>query len=326
MESYLVYLISRFAISSVRLLPRSVAIRALDAFASLTYRLDAFHRHITHVNLTIAFPELSAREHDEIARKSFQNTARNLLEVSQMPRLTRENIRELVRYDPQFGLNNFERARARQGGVLYLTGHFSAWELLPTAHALYGYPLSFITRPLDNAPLEAYLRRIRELAGNQVIYKRDSVRHILEKLKTGGAVGILMDQNTSLQEGIFVDLFGLPAATSTSIALLALRTEASVLPGYLSPRSGGRYTIKFLPPVDLIHTGDTNRDVALNTQQFNRILEGIIREQPETWLWGHRRWSHQPEATPDLYRLSLDELRALLARRPRKAPAAESHC
>lgn len=321
----MVYLISRFAMSSVQLLPRSVAIHTLDALASLAYRLDAFHRHIARVNLTIAFPELSAREHDEIAKKSFQNTARNLLEVGRMPRLTRKNIGALVRYDPQYGLNNLERARARQKGVLYLTGHFSAWELLPTAHALHGYPLSFVTRPLDNAPLENYLHKVRELAGNRVIYKRNSVRHILAELKTGGAVGILMDQNTSLQEGIFVDLFGLPAATSTSVALLALRTEATVLPGYLAPRPSGRYTIKFLSPVDLIRSSDTNRDVALNTQLFNRILEGIIREQPEAWLWGHRRWHCQPEGFPDLYRLSHDELRTFLARSPSKAPATENH-
>jgi KDO2-lipid IV(A) lauroyltransferase len=324
LKSYLIYLISRFAMTSVRLLPRPTAIRALNVLASLTYRLDALHRHIARINLTIAFPELSTREHDEIARKSFQNTARNLLEVSRMHRLTPENIGELVQYDPQLGLNNFERARARQKGILYLTGHFSAWELLPTAHALYGHPLSFVTRPLDNAPLETYLHRIRELAGNKVIYKRDSARPILEELKTGGSVGILMDQNTSLQEGIFADLFGLSAATSTSIALLALRTEASVLPGYLTPRPDGRYTIKFLVPVDLIRTGDTNRDVALNTREFNRILEDIIREQPETWLWGHRRWSYQPDATPDLYRLSLDDLRNFLKRRRSKEPTAES--
>lgn len=235
MESYLVYLISRLTLSAVRLLPREGAIRVLDALASLAYRLDSFHRRIARVNLVIAFPDLSEREHDEIARKSFQNTARNLLEVSRMPRLTRETIGNVVQYDPEFGLNNFEMARARGKGILYLTGHFSAWELLPTAHALHGYPLSFVTRPLDNVPLERYLIKIRQAAGNQVIYKRNSARHILEKLKAGGAVGILMDQNTSLNEGVLADLFGLPAATSTSIALLALRTEAPVLPGYLSP-------------------------------------------------------------------------------------------
>ncbi len=319
MESYLVYLVARLALGAARCLPRSQAIRILNILASLTYRLDSFHRHIARTNLTIAFPELTVSEHDDIARRSFQNTARNLLEVSQMQRLNQENIGRLVEYDTQFGLNNFEAARSLHRGIIYLTGHFSAWELLPTAHALHGHPLSFVTRPLDNEPFERYLIKVRELAGNRVIYKKHSARHILEKLKNDGAVGILMDQNTSLQEGIFADLFGLPAATSTSIALLALRTEAAVLPGYLSPRPEGRYAIKFLPPVDLVDTGETNRDVALNTQKFNKILEGIIREQPGTWLWGHRRWRYQPEGAPDLYRLSTDELRAFCASRARKA-------
>ena len=286
----------------------------LDFLASLAYRLDAVHRHIARVNLTIAFPTLSAREHDEIARQSFQSSARNLLEVSHMPGLTSDNIRTLVEYDPQLGLNNYEIARRRGKGILYLTGHFSAWELLPKAHALYGYPLSFVTRPLDNAPLERYLFNIRQTAGNRVIYKKNSARQILERLKTAGEVGILMDQNTTLQEGIFVDFFGLPAATSTSIALLALRTEAAVLPGYLTPKPDGRYTVKFLPPVDLSRTGDTNRDIAVNTHRLNGILEGIIREQPGTWLWGHKRWKNQPEGRPDLYRLSEQELRAFLAK------------
>lgn len=312
MGSYILYLVSRLALGSVRHMRRSHAIRLLDFLATLTFRLDPTHRHNARVNLTIAFPELSGREHEEIARQSFQSSARNFLEVSRMPGLTSENIASLVRYDPEFGLRNYETARSRGKGILYLTGHFSAWELLPKAHALYGYPLSFVTRPLDNAPLERYLFSVRQTAGNRVIYKRNSARQILEVLKTAGAVGILMDQNTSLQEGIFVDFFGLPAATSTSIALLALRTEAPVLPGYLAPESGGRYTVKFLPPVDLSRTGDTARDIAFNTRRLNAILEGIIRDQPGTWLWGHRRWKNQPAGCPDLYGLSELELRAYL--------------
>ena len=106
---------------------------------------------------------------------------------------------------------------------------------------------------------------------------------------------------------------GLPAATSTGLALLALRTDAAVLPGYISPRPNGRYWIKFLPPVPLIRTGDSSHDVACNTRVFNQILEGIIREQPDIWLWGHRRWKNQPEGVPDFYRLSLPNLRKYLA-------------
>jgi KDO2-lipid IV(A) lauroyltransferase len=320
LESYLLYLIARLTMSAIRVTPRSGAIRILNSLASMTFRLDRVHQRIAHVNLTIAFPELSTSEHERIARESFKSTARNLLEVSRMPGLNRQQILKLAPYDPEFGMNNYERARALGKGILFLTGHFSAWELLPTAHALHGHPLSFLTRPLDNAPLERYLHRVRESAGNTVIYKKNSARHILAKLKAGGAVGILMDQNTFLQEGVFADFFGLPAATSTSVALLALRTDAPVIPGYLAPKPGGTYAIKFLPPVDLIRTGDTTRDVALNTQVFNQILEGIIREQPETWLWGHMRWKYQPEGTPDLYNLSTSALRAFLSKRAKKQP------
>jgi len=313
LESYIVYLMARFALSSVRLLPRAGAIRVLNILASLGYWLDPFHRSTCLVNLRIAFPEFSIQRHHDIARKSFQSTARNLLEVSHLCSLTHAGIGDLVTYDEDFGLNNYEQAAARGKGILYLTGHFSAWELLPTAHALHGYPLSFVTRPLDNAPLEAYLHKARESAGNHVIYKKHSMRMMLETLKAGGAVGILMDQNTNPQEGIFADFFGFPALTSTSVALLALRTDATVLPGYLSPRQEGRYSIKFLSPVELIRTGDTARDIAVNTRKFNEILEDIIREQPETWLWGHRRWSYHPPGSPDLYLLSPDELAALVA-------------
>jgi KDO2-lipid IV(A) lauroyltransferase len=314
LESYLLYLTFRMALHSIGSIPRAAAIRVLDALAALAFRLDSFHRHVAVVNLTIAFPELSSAEHYRIALRSFQNTARNLLEISRMARLTRENIGTLVRYDPEFGLNQYERARALGKGILFLTGHFSAWELLPAAHALHGHPLSFVTRPLDNIPIEKYLIRIREMAGNRVIHKKNSIRSILTRLKSGEDVGILMDQNTFLSEGVFADFFGIPAATSSSVALLALRTESPVIPGYLTPQSAGRYAIKFLPPVELCRSGDTVRDVQANTRIFNRILEGIVREQPDAWLWGHMRWRYRPEGEPDLYRLSPRDLRAYLSR------------
>jgi KDO2-lipid IV(A) lauroyltransferase len=286
-----------------------VGIALIRLLAACVYCLDSRHRHIAAVNLRIAFPDLSDRERCRIARRSFQNTALNLLEISRLSSLTGATISSLVGYDPEFGLENYKAALARGKGILYLTGHFSSWELLPAAHALHGYPLSFITRPLDNGPLERYLLKIRESKGNEVINKKDSARQILKNLKSGGTAGILMDQNASLQEGMFVDFFGIPAATTTSVALFALRTDASVLPGYLTPMRRGRYSIKFLPPVNVIRTGDRQRDLEANTRQFNEIIERIVREQPESWLWGHKRWKNQPPGNPqDLYRLSAREL------------------
>ncbi len=296
-----------------RILPRSLGVAIIKAVAACAYWLDAKHRHIARVNLKIAFPALSDKERSRIARASFQNAAMNLLEVSRLPSLTQTNIASLVEYDSKYGLDNYRAAYAKGKGILYLTGHFSSWELLPTAHALHGYPLSFITRPLDNLPLERYLLQIREAKGNQVISKKNSAGMILRALKSGRSVGILMDQNTSLQEGMFVDFFGLPAATSASMALLALRTNAPILPGYLTPLQRGRYKIKFLPPIEVIRTGNRNRDLQVNTRKLNEVLEGIIREQPESWLWGHKRWKYQPQGNPpDLYRLPRLELSKFL--------------
>jgi Kdo2-lipid IVA lauroyltransferase/acyltransferase len=283
--------------------------------ASCVYYLDLKHKHIARVNLRIAFPELSDRERNRIALKSFQNAGMNLLEVSRLASLSPASISSLVEYDAVQGLENYQAACAKGKGILYLTGHFSSWELLPTAHALHGHPLSFITRPLDNALLERYLLKIRESKGNQVIYKKNSARQILRTLNSGGAAGILMDQNTSLQEGMFADFFGIPAATTTSVALFALRTDAPVLPGYLTPIRDGRYTIKFLTPMEVIRTGDMSHDLELNTRRFNQVLEKIIREQPETWLWGHKRWKYQPAGNPpNLYSLSSKELSDFLER------------
>jgi Kdo2-lipid IVA lauroyltransferase/acyltransferase len=300
----------------MRILPRSAGIFITRVMAGAAYRLDRRHRHIAAVNLKIAFPDLPESRRMEIARKSLQNTALNLLEISRIPLLNRKNISSLVEYDPDSGLDNFQAARSKGKGILYLTGHFSAWELLPAAHALYGYPLSFITRPLDNGKLDRYLQRLRESVGNKVINKKNALRPVLKNLKKNGCVGILMDQNTSLQEGIFSEFFGLPAATTTGLALLALRTDAPILPGYLTPMSNGRYRIKFLEPVEVTRTGDRNRDMEINTRKLNEVLERIIREQPESWLWGHKRWKYQPAENPgNLYELSDEALDRFLKSR-----------
>jgi len=311
--SYLIYALVRLATFILHILPRPLGAATIKILATGAYFLDSRHRHIARVNLKIAFPQLSQPARNRIARKSFQNTAMNLLEISRLPDLTPGNISSLVGYDEEFGLNNYRTAFAKEKGILYLTGHFSAWELLPAAHALHGYPLSFVTRPLDNVFLDRHMRLLRESKGNRVITKKNSARPILKDLKSKGAAGILIDQNTSLQEGLFVDFFGIPAATTTGMALLALHSEAPVLPGYLTPMRNGRYRIKFLPPIELVRTGDMQHDLEAGTRKLNEILEQIIREQPESWLWGHKRWKYQPPGNPqNLYGLSQQELEAFL--------------
>jgi len=129
------------------------------------------------------------------------------------------------------------------------------------------------------------------------------VRHILEKLKTGGSVGILMDQNTSLQEGIYSDFFGLPAATSTGWRCWHCAPMPPSSP-VISPLSRRPYTIKFLPPIEMLRTGDTNHDVAVNTRTLNKSWKESSGSSPRPGSGAQTLEKPARRLSNDLYSLT----------------------
>jgi Kdo2-lipid IVA lauroyltransferase/acyltransferase len=211
-------------------------------------------------------------------------------EFARLPKYTKKNIENVVVLD---GHENFLAGQNRGKGVLYLTGHIGAWELSSYAHALYGFPLHYMARPLDNKPLDALVNRYRGLSGNKPIYKNEAARMMLR---------VLADQNTMPDEGVFVDFFGVPACMTTGIARVALHTDAAVVPGYAFwDEDMRKYRLRFEPPVELIRTGDTERDVLENTQRFAKVIEEIIRKYPEQWVWIHARWKNRPRGEKPIY-------------------------
>jgi KDO2-lipid IV(A) lauroyltransferase len=220
-------------------------------------------------------------------------------EFARLPRYTGENIGQVVILD---GHENFLEGQRRGKGVLYLTGHIGAWELSSFAHALYGFPLHYVARPLDNPRVDDLVNRYRCLSGNRPVFKNESARALLKILRDAGTVGILADQNTMRDEGVFVDFFGKPACTTTGLARVALHTDAAVVPGYAYWDDGIRkYRLRFEPPVELSRSGDTERDVFINTQKFTKVIESIVRQHPEQWVWAHARWKTRPKGEAPLY-------------------------
>jgi KDO2-lipid IV(A) lauroyltransferase len=117
---------------------------------------------------------------------------------------------------------------------------------------------------------------------------------MLRHLKNNGVLGILIDQNVASYEGVFVDFFGRPACTTDGLALLALHTKAPVLPGYMVRLADGKYRLVIGEEVPVVQTGDRDADIAINTQNFTRIIENMIRQYPDQWLWVHQRWKTKP--------------------------------
>jgi Kdo2-lipid IVA lauroyltransferase/acyltransferase len=281
------------------LLPRPLARAFGITLGRLFYLLHPRLRQVGMRNLALAFPEKSEVERAQILRGEFTSLGRQLAEVCRFPQYTRENVNEVVVYD---GFENFERARVRSKGVLFLTAHFGGWELSAFAHSLYGHPMHVVARAMDNLYLERLISRYRSMHGNRIVEKDDFVRGLLAAMKAGDSVGILMDTNMTPPQGIFVDFFGIPACTASGLARIALRTDAAVVPGFTIWDAGlKKYRLRFDPALDLVRTGQLEEDIRANTQLFTSVIESYVRKYPEQWLWVHRRWKTRPPGQPPLY-------------------------
>jgi KDO2-lipid IV(A) lauroyltransferase len=281
------------------ILPRRWARAFAISLAMAFYLLHVRLRQVGMRNLSMVFPEKTKKERARILRGEFISLGRQLVEVCQFPRYTRENIDEVVVYD---GLENYKQAYARGKGVLFLTAHFGAWELSAFAHSLYGHWLHVVMRPMDNPYLDRLIQSYRTMYGNKTVNKDDFVRGLLAAMKAGETVGILMDTNMTPPQGVFVDFFGIPACTASGLARIALRTDAAVVPGFtIWDEAMGKYRLRFDPAVELVRTGDQEADIVANTQKFTKVIEDYVRKYPEQWLWVHRRWKTRPEGQPGLY-------------------------
>ena len=296
---WLEFVAAWLALKSLGILPRPLA-RAVGALITrLAFFLRPPLRRAAVFNLRLAFPDLSDAERRRILRSLVRQVGWMAGEFAQFPRYTRDRIERIVVLD---GFENFDAAQRLGKGVLFLTGHTSAWELAPFAQALYGYPLHFLVRPIDNPRVEALVNGYRCLSGNTPIEKNKSARAMLQILRAGGTIGVLIDQNTSREEGVFVDFFGVPACTTSGLARIALHTEAAVVPGFLFwDEHMRKYRLRFEPTIELQRTGNEERDIRENTARFTRAVEDYVRRHPDQWLWVHKRWRTRPPGEKPIY-------------------------
>jgi Kdo2-lipid IVA lauroyltransferase/acyltransferase len=299
MRERIEYAAAWIGLKTLGLLPRPAARWVGAVFAAISYWIRRPLRRAALFNLKLAYPDWTEAKRKHAVRGMIRQIGWMAGEFSQFPKYTPANIDRVVMIE---GFENFDEARRRGKGVLFLTGHMSAWELAPFAQALYGNPLHFLVRPIANARVDQLINHYRCLSGNLPIEKNRAARAMLNVLRGGGTVGVLADQNTSLEEGVFVDFFGISASTTSGLARIALRTEAAVVPGFLLwDKMRRKYRLRFWPAVELARSSNEEADVRENTARFTRVIEDYVRENPDQWLWVHKRWKNRPPGEKPIY-------------------------
>ncbi|OIP90201.1 MAG: hypothetical protein AUK26_10010 [Syntrophaceae bacterium CG2_30_58_14] len=282
-------------LAGFRVIPTPLRRALFIGVSRMFHLLIPRQRLIATHNLRRAFPEKSEGEILRIVQGVYRNMGIVAAEFFDIPRLTKENIAAQVETE---GLENCWKALEKGQGLLLFSAHFGNWELEAAAAALLIKPAVVIYRPLDSPLLDHLVLRVRSATGNIPLAKEHAMRPMLRALKQNGILGILIDQNVDWYEGVFVDYFGRPACTTDGLALLALHTEAPVLPAYMVRLPDGRYRLVFGPEVEVIRTGDRDADILANTQRFTKVIEQIVRRYPDQWLWVHQRWKTQPCQVP----------------------------
>ena len=298
LQTNIEYWLARIILRCFSLLPISTSIRIGSAFGRVAGLVPKLRR-TGERNLKLALPELDEHERARLLRGCFENLGRLLGIFSHFGDSSAECLKQVIQCD---GMENIHRAVAEGRGVIAFTGHVGAWELSSYAPSLYDFAFGFLVRRIDNPKIEALVDKFRGARGNWTIDKRMAAREMLRMLKKGEMLGILVDLNALDREAMFVDFFGVKAATTFVVAKLALRTGAPVVPIF-SPwdKNLKKFMVEIGKPLQFDRTGDEEADTLRATQLLTNVVEDWIRRYPDQWLWIHRRWKTRPPGEPPIY-------------------------
>jgi len=292
------YLLARGILGLLRLVPVHRAHRWGAYFGLLLRWLALGQRRIVQRNLEIAFKDtLSSAEKKQIEKSAFCNMGSTMFEFMTMPRMTKEQLLKRLHF---VGVEVMDRAIAKGRGVIAVTAHLGNWEMLGCGFAASGRPLAVIIRSLDNPLLDRYVEKFRMDKGVEVVPRGVALRAGIRALKRGAVLAFAMDQN-SARNGIFIPFFGMEAATVRGPAQMSVRYDVPAVLCYDRREPDGSHSLIFTEEFPILKGGTEEESIRLNTEQYNRGLERIIRKNKDQWLWFHPRWRTRAEGEPSLY-------------------------
>jgi KDO2-lipid IV(A) lauroyltransferase len=278
------YAAVRGALALAERIPVEAAQRIGAGLGGLAFDLARMRRStsIANVRASLGVPK---REATRVARASYANLGRCLLEFSAFGRLSRAEILDWVEFE---GWEHAERIVADGRGAIAIAGHLGNWELLGAALAARGLPIHFLVGEQTNPRVDDVMNDLRRRQGIGIISRVVALRKVMQALARGQVVAILADQDAR-KGGVMVDFLGRRASTVRGPALFAIRRRCAILPGAIW-REGTRHRAILGAPIDPPAVEDEEEAVRELTQRYTDWLSARIREHPEQYFWPHRRW------------------------------------
>jgi KDO2-lipid IV(A) lauroyltransferase len=290
---FLLYWFVRFMLAFSNFLPRTWWLGICGWLGKIGFALAGRFRDQTVAHLGLAYGgQQSARETYALARQTFIMLGKNAGDIFRSMRV--KSLADLEKFLVTTGLEHFEKASAKGKGVIFLTCHLGAFDLQVTNMALRGLKPNIIGTTLKDPRLNDLLVNYRNAYGAIAIERGKETFRLIKALKLGGAVAILIDQDTKVKS-VFVDFFGMKASTPVGAAVLALKTGAAIVPTFIHLGSDNKQHMEIFPELEVTNTGHEEVDVVTNTQRFTHLIEQQIRKYPDQWVWMHERWKTRPE-------------------------------
>ncbi len=271
-----------------RLLPYRLGVWSGGLIGSIAFYLLPRERKRALQHLTLVFPDKGDTWVRNTARRSFMHLGKALFEIMLV---NRGRLARLVDFSGEEKLHD---AISKGRGVVYVTGHIGNWELMGGAVAL-KYSVSVIAAPIEPKEVNDMIVGLRAGMGVRTILRGQpgASRELIRVFKENRMLGILIDQDTDV-DGVFVDFMGRPAWTPTAAAYMAIKFGAPVLFGHIRRGEDNKHTVTVEGPLELTRTGDDEQDIIANTSMLTKKIEACILDNPEQWVWMHRRWRRQP--------------------------------
>lgn len=291
-------------IALVKLLSRTVSALPLPAALALGRGLGAvvavairYHRRDAVEALRLAMPQATRSQRRRLVLKMYENLGMNVVETLRLEHIDDSELRKCIQWE---GEEHMQPVLARGKGLLVLSAHMGHWDLLCTIAPRLNYPTTIITKNLRNTKLNDYWMSTRARFGLKFVPAHNSYRQCLSALRKNEIVGFILDQNMIRDEGVFVSFMGRPACTSPGLAYMSAQSGAAVVPVFMIRLAGGRHLIKVLPPIPP-PPDRKPQTVLAYTQQYTKVIEDMVLQHPDQWIWIHRRWRTRPpdaEAVP----------------------------